>query len=185
MGETDNPLHFLFTMSTGMTVGTGPTPGRGRGVSAGFDRDVRVDRAHSQRRTDSCMNVRGIHAPVEEQDVDQFTSPVGVAVDPAGGGPEGFVGGRERPGFPRPGQGGGTGESSGFGFEDFEIVVQLDRLSGPGGDPLMPGDHCAAIKHHHLGRPQRDPDPPADEPGRDGILHHPDRDHRGSIDPRA
>lgn len=74
-------------------------------MSAGFySDDVGADRAHYQRRTDPCMNVSGIHRPVKEQDADEFTSPVGVAVDPAGGGPESLVRAGKRPGLPRPRQ---------------------------------------------------------------------------------
>lgn len=104
---------------------------------------------------------------MEEEDVDQLAGPVGVAVDTAGGSPEGFVGERERPGLPRPGQSGGARKGAGLGFEDLEIVIELDRLTGAGGDPLTPGSHGAAVEHHDLGCPQRDPDPPADEPARD------------------
>ena len=73
LSETDNPLHFQFAVSTGMTVGTGPTPERGRGVSAGFDRDdVGADRAHYQRRGDPCIDVSGVHGPVQQQDIDHL-----------------------------------------------------------------------------------------------------------------
>ncbi len=169
-----------------MTVRTGPAAARCRGVSAGFDRDdIGADGSHPQCCGDACVDVAGVHGPVQEKDVDEFTGSVGVAIDATGGGPECLVGAGERPGLSRPGQSGGAGEGAGFGFEDFEIVVQLDRLTGPGGDPLMPGDHGAAIEHHDLGGPQRYPDPPADETGRDGVFHHPDRDHRGPIDPRV
>ena len=74
LGQADNSLHFRFSMSTGMTVRTGPTPGGSCCVSAGFDRDdIGADRAHAQCRGDPCLDVCRVHGTVEQQDVDQFT----------------------------------------------------------------------------------------------------------------
>jgi hypothetical protein len=53
LGEADNSLHFRFTMSTGMTVRTGPTRRKARSVSTGFDGDnVGADSTHPERRSD-------------------------------------------------------------------------------------------------------------------------------------
>ena len=153
-------------------------------MSAGLNRnDVGTDRAHTQGRGDPCLDISGVHRAVQQQDFDQFTGPLGVAVDPAGCCPERLMGAGERPGFPRPGQGSGSRECAGFGSEDFQVVVQLDRLPALGSDPLMPGDHGASVEHHDLGCPQGHPDLPSDEPCRDGVLHHPHGDHRGPVHP--
>lgn len=123
-------------------------------MSAGLDRDdICADSSHAQRCGDPCLDVAGVHGSVEQQDVDELTRPLGVAIDAAGGTPEGLVGAGERPGLPCSGQRGGTGQCAGLGFENLEVVVQLDRLPGPGRHTLMPRDHGPAIEQDDLGRP--------------------------------
>ena len=53
---------FQFALRTGMTVRSGPSPGRNRCVSAGFDRDdICTDGTDSQRRSDPGPDVAGVH----------------------------------------------------------------------------------------------------------------------------
>lgn len=67
LGQTDNPLHFQFALSTVMTVGTGPTPEGNRGLPAGlYSDDVGADSPHSQCSGDSCLDVPGVHRSVEK-----------------------------------------------------------------------------------------------------------------------
>lgn len=58
-------------------------------------------------------------------------------------------------------------ERTGFVAEDFEVVIELDRLAAAGDDPFMSGDWGAAVEDDQLGRAQRDTHLPADQPGRD------------------
>jgi len=80
------------------------------------------------------MNVFGIHGPVKEQDVDEFTGPVGVPVNPAGGGLESLMRAGKRTGLRCPGQSSRAGTGPGFGFEGLKTVVELDRLTESGGE---------------------------------------------------
>ena len=50
-----------------------------------------------------------------------------------------------------------------------------------GHDPWMDRRHAAALEHDDLGRAQADADSSPDEVCRDGVLHHPHRDHRGPV----
>ncbi|MBP1136463.1 hypothetical protein JOE31_002695 [Arthrobacter sp. PvP023] len=51
-------------------------------MSAGFDRDdVGTDGTHPQRRGDPGVDITCVHGAVKQQDIDQFTGPVRVAVD--------------------------------------------------------------------------------------------------------
>lgn len=97
---------------------------------------------------------------------------------------KGLVGTGERPGLPGPGQRGGTGQGTRFGFGDLEVVVQLDRLPGPGRHARMPGHHSPTVENHDLGCPQGNPDFLADEPRRNGILHHPHGNQRRPVHSR-
>jgi hypothetical protein len=102
-----------------MTVQTEPTPGRNRCPSPGFDPDnIGTNSAHPQRRSDPGLDVDSVHRAVEQQDVFQFTGPVGVAVDPAGGSPERLMGAGERPGLPGPRR--GPRQCARFGLEDLQ-----------------------------------------------------------------
>ena len=105
LGQTDSPLNIHVIVSTVMTVGTGSTRRHACIVSTGFNRDgVGTDSTHPERRGDSCNDIGGIPGAVEQQDVDGLRGSFGIAVDPAGSGPECFMGVVERPGLAGPGQ---------------------------------------------------------------------------------
>ncbi len=72
-------LHIHSSKGTQMTVRIGPTPSRGHCVSASFDRnDIRTDNSHAQRRRDPCLDIDGIHGPVQQQNVDELPGSLGV-----------------------------------------------------------------------------------------------------------
>jgi hypothetical protein len=110
-----------------------------------------VDSAHAQCRSDAGLDIVGVHGAVEQQDIDELPGPVRFSVNFAGGSPERLLGARERR-APAPGQRGGSGKRAGLGLEDLQIVVQLDRLPGPGGYSLMPGSRGTAVGPHDFGR---------------------------------
>ena len=153
-------------------------------VPSGFDGDnVGRDRADCQRSLDSGLDVVGVHAPVQQQDIDQRTGPAGVPVRFPRRRPERVMGGREGAGFPGVGQGGRSLQRTRLVLQDLEVVVEIHALPVEDHDPRVPGDLGASLEDHDLRRSQRDPHRPADHPGGDGVFRHPHRDKRRPVNP--
>ena len=77
---------------------------------------------------------------MRQQDRDQGAGPGGVAAGPAGGVPVGLVrGGEHTAGF-RLCQGGRSGQRTGLGLEDLEVVIQSQDLDVTSDRPFVAGD---------------------------------------------
>lgn len=77
-----------------------------------------------------------------------------------GFGPERLVRGGEHAGVACGGQRGGALQRARLVAEDFKVVIQLDRLTTTGDDPLMPR-HCdPAVEHDQFGGAEGDADLP-------------------------
>ncbi len=79
---------------------------------------------------------------------------------------------------------GGAGQRAGLARQDLEVVVQQQHGAALANRPGVPGDLDAAVEDHHLRRPERHPDPPADQPDGHRVLALPNRDAGVSVDPR-
>ena len=64
-------------------------------------------------------------------------------------------------------------------------MVEVDHGAGAGDPTRVVRDQHSSVEHFHPGGLQRDADPSTDEPGRDGVLHHPHRHQRRPVDPRV
>ena len=88
-------------VSNKVTIRTGPTFAAdasvtGCRVPAGFDRDdLGGHRPHPQGGRDAGDHGVGRQPAVQQQNVNELFGAIGVAVDPAGGGPERVMRGRE------------------------------------------------------------------------------------------
>lgn len=64
-------------------------------------------------------------------------------------------------------------------------MIEHNRAATAGDHAGMPGNTVAAVEDHDLRCAQRDPHPPPDRSGRDGVLRHPDGDQRRAVHPRV
>ena len=92
---------------------------------------------------------------MQQQHLDQRPGALGVAERVAGGGPERVVRRGEHPGRAGLGQGGRTGQRTGFALQDLEVVVQVQRLLAANSDPLVPRDLAPASNTVTVHAPSR------------------------------
>jgi hypothetical protein len=146
------------------------------GCFAGLDRDdVGADRPDRERGGDAGEHVGVPEVAVGQQHLDQHSRAGGVAEGFARGGPERVVGRREYRSRAGLGECGGAGQRAGLAQQDLQVVVQVEDLHSLADRALVPRHDLVTVEHRHGGGGQFDPQPVADEPGRDAVLvaaHH-------------